>query len=150
MRLLNLKSTVRHVCKPDLNADGTPKDDATVFLLRTLTASEKGAIKDTIVDMNEMRLTVKEDGTPDVDMGSMGISMSGQTMKRVRLALIGWENLNDEEGNPVEFRAEPFRMGAHKAEAVAMELMEAFPAQYLAELDNVVKRISGLDAATGN
>lgn len=150
MRLLNLKSTVRHVCKPDLQADGKPKKDATVFHLRVLTASEKGAIADSIVDLSSFKVGQKEDGTPDVNVGDMGISMTGQMHKRLRLSIIGWDNLMDAEGNAVEWRGEDFRMGSVKVEGLALDLLEAFPDVYLKELDRKAQVISGLTAEQGN
>lgn len=70
-----------------------PCEGATTFLLRDLTASEEASVRDLA-------------GRMDPQTGSYVMTTNRSKVEALLLALVGWENFNDENGAPVPFPEE--------------------------------------------
>ena len=149
MRLLNLAAQVEYVHEDDRTADGTPAPDATVWLLRCLTNSEKGALDDSMMDFSKSRVSQGTNGKAVVDMG-MTFSVSERRNNRVRIGVVGWRNLLDAEGNELPFSTEAFTVGNKTFKGMPMAVLEALPQTVLKDLSREVGNLSGMSVAEGN
>lgn len=171
MRLMNTAATTRYVLNaerepamvpdPDHDArDGTPApqienskagepvDGATVWVLRALTSREEGALQDDMFDVRGATVTETKEGGQSVGM-NFKVSPSLANRNRIRLALVGWENLYDHDGTPVEFKSVTLRLGAQEFKAVDEALIDKIPVSVQTELIREVREISMVSASAG-
>lgn len=149
MKLLNLAAQVDYVLEAERDADGNPMDGATIWQLRCLTNSEKGALDDSVMDFSKSRVTHAADGKPLVDLG-MSFSVSDRRMNRVRLGVVGWVGLLDADENPVPYAPEAFTLGSKSLKGAPMAVIEALPQTVLKELARKIADLSGMSASEGN
>lgn len=128
---------------------GQPKPGATVWLLRALTSREDGALQDAIYDLSRTRARQGEAGDAQVDM-NMVISPSNLRRNRTRIGLVGWENLFDAEGNPIEFVAEELVLGARTFKAAPDAVVDMMPTTLISALAAQVEKLSSVTPTEGN
>ena len=150
MRLMNTTAVVDYVLKAERGEDGNPLPNATVWKLRCLTATEAGAVTDAMVDFGSLRVQAPTEEGAAPNVSGMNISMSDRTKNRVRLGIAGWENLEDENGQPFEFFHEAFHIGARMFKGIPTKVFDALPETVINELHNAIMDLSTLKAAEGN
>lgn len=151
MQLMSIAAQVPYTLKSEREADGTPKEGATVFVLRCLSATESGALEDALVAFSGTTMNgVDEDGNPKIDMGGMQISMSGRVINRVRIGLCGWENLTDENGDEVDYSKEKFQIGGRRLDGVPLSIIDRFGMAVIKELSDKIESLSTLSHEQGN
>ena len=151
MRLMNTAAQVPFVLTADRDpATGEARDDATTFMLRCLSATENGALDDSLVNVNPTIKGTTED-TMDVEIGGMQFSMSTRNINRVRLGLCGWDGLTDPDtGEEIPFTQEPLRIGGRRFMAVPLSVVDRFPPEAIKELSSKIGEIASLSAKEGN
>jgi hypothetical protein len=147
--LLNLAAQIDFVLPSQIGPDGAPLPGAVVWKLRCLTASERGALEDTMMDFSQSKVTQAPDGTARVDMG-MAFSMSERRLNRVRLGVVGWEGLTDHDSTPVEYIGEGFVLGSKRFVGAPSSVVQALPDDVLKALSKKVADLSGVSATAGN
>ena len=128
---------------------GQPKPGATVWHLRALTSREDGALQDAIYDMSRSRARQGDAGDVQVDM-NMVISPSQLRRNRTRIGLVGWENLLDADGNPVEFVAEDLVLGSRTFKAAPDSVMDMMPQSLISALAAQIEKLSSVSPTEGN
>lgn len=170
MRLMNTSASVAYVHpserEPDLipNTDeatkaktpmvanpnaGKPKDGATVWMLRAMTSREDGALQDSIYDLSRTSAAQDKSGDMRVNM-NMAISPSTLRRNRVRLGIVGWENLLDHEGNPIPFTQVDFALGNKTFKAVPEDVLDMMPQSLINALAAEVEKNSSVSFVEGN
>lgn len=151
MRLMNTAAQIPFVLPDDRDpATGEPRDDATTFMLRCLSATENGALNDSLVNLNPTIKGTTEDNM-EVDVGGMQFSMSTRNINRVRLGLCGWDGLTDPDtGEEIPFTQEPLRIGGRRFMAVPLSVVDRFPQEAINELARKIGEIATLSAKEGN
>ena len=150
MQLLNLAVEVSYVLPEELDPlTKEPLDGATTWQLRCLTATEKGALDDSVVDFSQSRVYQNKDGTAKME-GGMSFSMSDRRINRVRIGLVGWDGLLDHEGKPVPYVQETFKLGSKTFKGAPMDVVQALPDGVIKALARKIAEVSGLSASEGN
>lgn len=149
-----------HDGKPRTELIGTPNDAGepvpghTVWYFRGLTSAEEGTLTDAMFDFGKTSVTGADGNNAKVDVG-MSISPSTNRRSRVRLALVGWENLYGEEtdgdGNPlpIEYKAEPFDLLGQRFTGAPGAVLDMIPQAVLTRMDRFVKGLSSVEPGTG-
>ena len=133
---------------PNPNA-GQPLPGATVWLLRALTSREEGALQDAIYDLSRARARQDSGGEAQVDM-NIAITPSSLRRNRVRMGLVGWENLHSADGSPIEYVAEELTLGVRTYKAAPDSVIDMMPITLIAALAAQIERISSITPAEGN
>ena len=91
---LSPRTSYRYVIEAERSytsdSEWTPVEGHSVFLLRDLTPAEEASIRD-------------QSGSFDTETNVFRPAINTARHRALVLALVGWENVNDENGNPVEF-----------------------------------------------
>ncbi len=110
--------------------EGLP-NAATVFLLRALSAGELFEILD----------STQEIVAPDGGRPGIHVSLNRRNRRLVETALVGWQNLSDERGNPLSFE---FSSDGAQRPGASKRSLDALPAWLVRELAREILRASTL------
>lgn len=136
-KLKNLNTVHRFQSKYDEHK-GT--DQAVTFLIRTLSRKEVAHIR-TIHRSDIYAITIAAQSGKELVLGSEDLEM-----ELFRIGVCGWENLNDENGKPVEFKLDP----KSAIPAVHPDLIDMFPTPLIEEIANdAVWKHNLMDVTTG-
>lgn len=120
-----------YICKADRDL---PEEDQTVWKIKPLSAKEKMVLEDKYMLASA---SAKEGDQVET---SFDIKIHRRNYDALNIGLVGWENLNDSEGNPVKFQKTKIRNAAGFSDA----LLSRIPAAIRAELAEVC--LEGFDA----
>jgi hypothetical protein len=99
--------------------------DATVWHLGTLSSLLMSVLQDDVASFREE--------------GAMTIRMADNDLLAARLALRGWDNFEDDDGNPVPFTTELINLRGRKYEALSEELTSRIPIPVLRSIGQHAK-----------
>lgn len=153
MRLVSTKAKVPYIDQIDRKGgkpDGEPIKGHTKFYFRPLKASEEGALTDSMFDLGTTNVKAgDEDGQAEVGM-SMAIKPSQMRLKRIAIALTGWDGLHGDEG-PIEHKSGTVDVGGQEFEGTDPDLIDGlFPAAVLMRMERHVRSLSEVEAGEGN
>lgn len=95
---VNPKENREYVLEEDR---GRPQEEQTVFILKNLTASELAKLEDSLTDYSlKSSATGKELSPEDI---KMSLNIGSQTLRVLRMGLVGWKNFKGEDGKDVSF-----------------------------------------------
>lgn len=128
---------------------GQALSGATVWHLRAISSREDGALQDAIYDMS--RTSAQQDKSGDTKV-NLSISMSPSSLRRnrVRLGIVGWENLRDHAGDPIAFRKEEMTLGNRTFMAVPEEIIDMMPQMLISAIASEVEKLSSVTPTEGN
>jgi hypothetical protein len=94
-------STKKYVLKDDpcRNPDGSPSEGATVFYIKTLDGYERAYIRDQAVTIETV---MGDDGQPTIKVEDKP-GLFKPAYQTLRIALQGWDNFQDDDGNQISF-----------------------------------------------
>lgn len=139
VRALDLNKTHRYVTKADRPS---PEAEQTVFILGTLSSRDIGRIKDMATSFRMGGETAEEGVDTKIERTKMNF-------EAVRLALKGWENFLDAEGNAVPFKSFNRDVNATSKDVVAPDLLDRIPLDVVNELADFVLAQHTLEDADG-
>lgn len=131
---LNLEATRVYESKYDPDR-GSP--EATKFHIGTLDSRVSGKLKD-------MATTVKVDPKRLDDEVDTTINMEDVAFQTVQFGVVGWENLMDDAGNPIEFKTEGRRLSGKSYKIVHSEVLYLIPGAVIRELADEVGKANNL------
>lgn len=105
--------------------------EATVWLLGTLDSITMAALSDDLTSIGAEGGLVLRNADNDITAARLGIK--------------GWENWNDDDGNPLVFKTEELVVRGRKVDALTEELVEMIPIPVLRELGREIKRRNSMD-----
>jgi hypothetical protein len=89
----SIDKTQDYVLEEERDAEGNPAPGATIFHLRTMSADQRAAVEDKLVQ-----------GAEDTAGVNVNVRQAAQATEAVRYGIGGWSNMVDEAGNAVEPR----------------------------------------------
>ena len=110
--------------------EGSP-NAATVFLLRALSAGGLFEILD-----STQEIVAHDGGRPGIH-----VALNRRNWRLVETALVGWQNLTDERGNPLSFE---FSCDGARRPGASRRSLDALPAWLVSELAREILRDSTL------
>jgi len=144
LKSVSLTRTTKYALKQEQHKDaqgkhtGEPIDGATIFELRPLSARLLAFVKDQATEFR-----------PDSEAGDGQMKASflphKSALETVRVALVGWENLLDDEGNAVPFKTMKRNVAGKDLETPNADTMDRLDLEWVREMSEVVDSANDVD-----
>ena len=90
--------------KLESGVEPVPPEEKITIHCQRLAFDDKRDVEDSMIEVSGKRLQ----RASNLDEVGMNYTIGAVKKKRIRASVIGWENVLDEEGNPIKFKLENF------------------------------------------